>query len=178
MAAPMLHIFAVNAEVEGRHTYLSRSQNDTMVLPDLAGWLSVRQGGLDLDEIELFPVGDLAGMHLADYVTTAFDLEAKPTGQTASRMNALDGHVLLVPEAALAGSVNTKPELTLIASLPMARPDHVADVIDTDAAAYGQPSSDNVGWHNQKKNRLRGAGFMLAGFVIIAVFMMLLAGAG
>lgn len=125
-----LHIYAVNEAIEGRHTYLSRSQGESMVLPDLAGWLGLRQGGLDTDEIELFPTGDLAGMALSDYVTTAFDLEAAPNAQTAARMNALEGHVLLIPSAALAGAVAERPELTLVASLLMAQPDHSVGALE------------------------------------------------
>lgn len=129
MAEALLHIFAVNAEIDVRHTYLSRSQGKDAALPDLAGWLGLRQGGLNSDEIELFPLSDLAGMALSDYVATAFDILDAPLGQTAARLNALDGHVLLIPQAAMAGQVKTGAELTLIASLPMAKPDHSADAL-------------------------------------------------
>lgn len=124
-----LQVFAVNADLDLRHTYLSRSAGETPTLPDLAGWLGLRQGGLNTDEIELFPLSDLADMPLSSYVATAFDILDAPLGQTATRLNALDGHVLLVPSAALAGDVTTGPDLTLIATLPMARPDHSPEAL-------------------------------------------------
>ncbi len=176
MASRMLHIFAVNAAVEGRHTYLSRSKEEAMKLPDLAGWMGLRQGGLNTDEIELFPVSDLAGMALSDYVSNAFDLDGQPAGQTMARMNALDGHVLLVPDAAVAGTVETKPELTLIASLPMARADHSSEALEPTKEIYGQPSQDNVGWHSKNKSRSGlKISIILSIFVLIAGIMMALA---
>lgn len=130
MAEALLHIFAVNAEVDVRHTYLSRSQGKGAALPNLAGWLGLRQGGLNSDEIEIFPLSDLAGMALSDYVATAFDILDAPLGQTAARLNALDGHVLLIPASAIAGEVKTGAELTLVASLPMAQADHSAEALE------------------------------------------------
>lgn len=130
MAGRVLHIYAVNERIEGTHTYLSRSQGQAATLPDLAGWLGLRQGGLNTDEIELFATSDLAGMALTDYVTTAFELEASPDAQTSARLNALDGHVLLIPEAALSGAVSPKSQLTLVSSLRVARPDHSAEALE------------------------------------------------
>ena len=125
-----LHIYAVNERLEGRHTFLSRAQGEAGALPDLAGWLGLRHGGLDTDEIELFPTADLAGMTLTDYVRTAFDLEADPDDQITARLNALDGHVFLVPDIALAGEVKPKPQLTHIAALSIAQPDHSAQALE------------------------------------------------
>ncbi|MEM6596243.1 MAG: hypothetical protein AAF672_15760 [Pseudomonadota bacterium] len=125
-----LYIFAVNRKLDGRHTFLSRSRGEVAELPDLEGWLGVPEGALARDEIELFPTEDLAGMALSDYVTTAFDLSAEPEGQLAARMNALEGHVMLIPSLALTGEVTTGPELTLIASPAMSTPDHSADALE------------------------------------------------
>lgn len=140
-----LHVYAVNTELDVRHTFLSRSNGTVAALPNLAGWLGLRQGGLNTDEIELFPLTDLAGMPLSSYISTAFDILDAPLGQTATRLNALDGHVLLVPSAALAGEVRTGPELTEIASLPMAQADHSADAlqpapVDRSAAPLPDPA--------------------------------------
>ena len=126
MADPVLHIFAVNAQTEARHTFLSRSNGEASDLPDLAGWLSLRQGGLNTDEIELFPVSDLAGLSLTDYIRTAFDPKEAGLSTAAPRLNALDGHVLLIPDAALAGNWTEGPNLTQVASLPLPVADHSA----------------------------------------------------
>ncbi|MCY4180804.1 MAG: hypothetical protein OXC60_12845 [Litoreibacter sp.] len=167
-----LHIFAVNADLEGRHTYLSRSRGETMALPDLASWLGLDQGGLNLDEIELFPAEDLAGMALSDYVTTAFDLEAAPEAQLSARMNALEGHVLLIPGAVLAGEVQTGPELTLIARLPMARPDHSSDALEplphsTPAPTPSEPEPEEEGMSPTKRRLLA----VLTAFILAALIV-------
>jgi hypothetical protein len=130
MEGQVLHIYAVNERIEATHTYLSRSQGQVAELPDLSGWLGLGPGGLVTDEIELFATGDLAGMSLTDYISTAFDLEAAPDVQTAARLNALDGHVLIAPEAAVSGNVTPQPQVTHIASLRVAQADHSANVLE------------------------------------------------
>ena len=142
MAAYLLHIFAVNAQLNIRHTYLSRSKGESTQLPNLAGWLGLRQGGLNTDEIELFPLKDLADMPLSSYLATAFDIIDEPLGQTAARLNALGGHVLLVPSAAIAGDILTGAELTEIATLPMARPDHSAEALKPAPAQPAPPEPE------------------------------------
>ena len=118
--ADTLHIFAVNAQTGVRHTHLTRAAGDAPVLPPLTDWLRAE---VDAGEIELFPVGDLGDMALSDYVAMAFAPEAIPP-EDQRRMNSLEGHVLLVPERALPGEPAPNAALTLIASLPLARPDH------------------------------------------------------
>lgn len=137
MAGHALHVFAVNEPLEGQHTYLSRAKGEVAELPDLASWLGVQQDGIDTDEIELFPTADLAGMTLTDYARMAFDLEADPDDQTSARINALEGHVLLIPDIALAAETSPNPQLTQIATLSLARPDHSSDAL----AAVAPPTS-------------------------------------
>lgn len=113
--AEHLHVFAINRTLDLRHTHLSRHQGDRVPeLPPLAAWLG---GNVDLDQIELFPITDLEGLGLSSYVETAFAVEDGASKAHARRMDALLGHVLLVPSDA---EFAPGPEATLIASLPMA----------------------------------------------------------
>ncbi len=178
MARALLHVFAVNAQIDVRHTFLSRSTGQTTTLPDLAGWLSLRQGGLDTDNIELFPVDDLGDLRLADYIATAFDPLDAALKTAAPKLNALDGHVLLVPQAALAGDWTAGADLTLVDSLPLAVADHVAEPLETEAATYGQPSQDHIGWHQKTTGRRHKAFGAFAVFIVLVCVLLILAAMG
>jgi hypothetical protein len=117
-----LHVFAGNAETGVRHTHLTRAEGLAPDLPPLTNWLGAE---VDTDEIELFPIRDLGDMALSDYITMAFAPETLDS-QDARRMNALLGHVLLVPDRALGRTPVPGPALTLIASLPLAQANHSA----------------------------------------------------
>lgn len=131
-----LYVFAVNALTNVRHTHLTRAQGMAPDLPPLTDWLGAE---VDTDEVELFPVRDLGEMKLSDYVAMAFAPEAIPP-EPARRMNALKGHVLLVPERALSEEPAPGKEATLIASLPLARPDHASSLPKADPRPVPQPA--------------------------------------
>ncbi|MFW5641658.1 MAG: hypothetical protein ACOCY0_02725 [Roseicyclus sp.] len=121
-----LHVFAVNGASELRHTHLTRIEGVVPKLPPLAEWLGV--GRVDTDRIEIFPVSDLDGLTLADYVTMAFEPAEPVDADTRARLNALQGSVLIVPDAALDAAPAPGPALTPLATLALARPDHRADL--------------------------------------------------
>ncbi|MCU4651356.1 hypothetical protein N8I71_00810 [Roseibacterium sp. SDUM158016] len=126
MTAPLLHVFAVNGESDLRHTHLTRAMGEAPDLPPLADWLGL--GALDTDEVEFFPLKDLGDMHLSDYLTMAFVPETAIAQDVRARLDALEGSVLLVPEAAMDGAPRPGPNLSAIATLRLAQPDHVADL--------------------------------------------------
>ncbi|MEM9583274.1 MAG: hypothetical protein AAGA08_09175 [Pseudomonadota bacterium] len=172
-----LHIFAVNTQMQGRHTFLSRSKGKAMALPHLAGWLGLRQGGLNTDKIELFPVSDLAGMALSDYVTNAFDLRDPPSGQNLQRLNALDGHVVLIPDEAIAGKIETTAELTCVASLPMARADHSAAALEPVEAPTQSAEVETGTWYQKEDRRMNKFIYIVMSFVILVALMLILSSA-
>jgi hypothetical protein len=139
MSNQELHVFAVNGDRAGalRHTNLSRAGGETPELPDLREWLGVER--LDTDRIELFPVGDLGDMSLATYVTQAFDPTPGIDAETAARLDALEGSVLLVPDGAFDGVFHPGAELTRVASVPLALPDHVAELPKAEVTPPPQP---------------------------------------
>lgn len=122
----MLHVFALNEPVAVTHTHLTRQKGEVAVLPPLAEWLGVE--AIDTNEIELFAINDLSDMGLSDYITLAFAPETAIPSATVTRLDALDGAVLLVPERALSGPATPGPKATLIASLALAQADHGADL--------------------------------------------------
>jgi hypothetical protein len=160
-----LHILAVNAKTEVRHTHLTRARGEAPVLPPLTEWLGAE---VDEAEVELFPVTDLGEMALSDYVTMAFAPESIPA-QDARRMNALKGHVLLVPERALSEEPAPGAALTLIASLPLARPDHGGNLPKAEVTPPPPPAAPVA-----DEPRRRGGATWVVGAVLLLLILVVL----
>ncbi|WP_224816203.1 hypothetical protein [Hasllibacter sp. MH4015] len=126
-----LHIFALNEPTTISHTDLTRQKGEVPDLPPLAQWLGL--DALDTDRIELFPVSDLGGMALSDYIQLAFTPDPAIPLDTQSRLNALSGAVLLVPDAAMTGTPTPSSHVTEIATIPLAQADHTARLPKADA---------------------------------------------
>lgn len=139
MNATVLHVFAVNGASELRHTHLTRARGLRAELPPIDRWLGVMR--LNTDRIEVFPVDDLGEMALSDYVTMAFDPAVPPAPEARSRIDALEGSVLLVPDDAMEGEPRPGPELTAIATLPLAQPDHSGDLPKAEVAPKPRPET-------------------------------------
>ncbi|MBM7066053.1 hypothetical protein [Actibacterium sp. 188UL27-1] len=114
---PDLYVFAVNHPLDITHTSLSRREGTVPDLPPLSDWLG--GGDIDTDQIELFAVATLAEMPLATYLVEAFDVDEVALAEHRGRLANLEGHVLLVPEKAVASDPQPGADLTLIATLPM-----------------------------------------------------------
>lgn len=132
-----LHIFALNEPVAVSHTHLTRQTGETPELPPLAAWLGVDT--LDTDAVELFPIKDLSDMALSDYIRLAFAPEDDIPSADVTRLDALDGAVLLVPDAALPAPASPGARATLIATIPLARADHVGDLPKAKVAPMPTP---------------------------------------
>jgi hypothetical protein len=121
-----LHVFALNETIDISHTHLTRQKGEAVVLPPLSDWLGVES--IDTDEIEMFPVSDLGDMTLSDYIQLAFAPAEPIPAATATRLNKVDGAVLMVPDTALSGAAAPGPQATEIASIALARADHAAEL--------------------------------------------------
>ena len=119
-----LYIFALNEPVAVSHTNLTRQKGETPDLPPLADWLGL--DALDTDEIELFPIGDLGGMALSDYIQLAFTPETGIPVDDQRRIDALDGAVLLAADDAMTGTLAPGSKATRIATIPLAQADNTA----------------------------------------------------
>lgn len=133
-----LQIFALNEPVEVSHTNLTRQKGQTPDLPPLTEWLGVPT--LDTDAIELFPIDDLGTMALSDYIQLAFAPEDPIPGDIQTRLNALKGAVLLVPDAALTAPTAPGPQATAIATLRLASADNTARLPKADVIRTPPPT--------------------------------------
>jgi len=134
-----LHVFALNTDdPDLRHTNLTRALGERPELPPLAEWLGLES--LNTSEIELFPVKDLGDMSLSDYISAAFSPDPDIPAATRQKLDALDGSVLLVPDSAFAIAPTPGPEATAIATLPLARPDHSADLPAAEVTPTTKPA--------------------------------------
>jgi hypothetical protein len=168
MTETRLHVYAVNGASDLRHTHLTRVEGATPDLPPLAEWLGV--GTVDADRIEIFPVADLGDTRLADYVTMAFEPAEAIDADTAARLNALQGSVLIVPDAALDGTPAPTAALTSIASLELARPDHRADLPRAEPAPAPPPKTEAEPAAAPPKRKISQAAKFA---VFIAIFILL-----
>lgn len=135
-----LHIFALNEPSEVSHTNLTRQKGEAPDLPPLAAWLGADT--LNTDEIELFPVDDLADLSLSDYIDMAFTPADDIAADIKTRLNALGGSVLLVPDRAVAGAMLPGAQLTAIAQIPLAVADNTASLPKAEVtAAPAAPSA-------------------------------------
>jgi hypothetical protein len=130
-----IYVFSVTAPAGLRHTHLTRASGEAPDLPPLTEWLGAE---VDTDEVELFPVADLGDMSLSEYVTMAFAPETIPP-QAARRMNAIKGHVLLVPERALAEEPAPGKEAREIAALRITPADMTGQLPKADMTPPPRP---------------------------------------
>jgi hypothetical protein len=89
------------------------------------------------EDIELFAIADLAGIGLPRYLTEGYDVDAEALRADRTRLEALDGYVLLLHSgAARAGDVilSPSPELTLIGTYTEPKPSHSAPPVAVEAA--------------------------------------------
>jgi hypothetical protein len=164
-----LYIFALNADVDVRHTHLTRAKGEVADLPPLTEWLGAE---VDEAEIELFPVRDLGDMTLSEYVRLAFAPEAVAS-QDTRRMDGLKGTVLLVPEHALSEEPAPGPEAKLIASVLLAQPRHDGDLPKADVNPMPRPAPEPQPSKATKGNR-RGQVIKFAAFIVIFILLFIL----
>lgn len=138
---PQLHVVALNETPVGRTTFLSRQGGeDAPDLSDLAEALGL--SSLDAARLELFPVSDLGGMRLSDYITEAFAPDDPLPPDIRARLNAIDGSVALLLDDALpeGESLRSGARARRIASVPLERPDHAADLPPADTGRDAAPA--------------------------------------
>jgi hypothetical protein len=93
--------------------------------------------GLDAQEMELFPVRDLEGVGLGDYLVDGHGMPETQVAPDRGRLAALDGHVLLVYSEAFRGAAATlspSADLTHIGTYGRPPTDWNASPIDTASA--------------------------------------------
>lgn len=132
-----LLIFSLQGPPDLRHTHLTRLEGEAPELPPLAQWLGLE--ALDTDQIELFPISDLGAMSLSVYLQSAFDPEPDALEASAPYIDAAQGSVLIVPDAAMTGALAPNTSIERIAGLPLLRADHSADLPKADFSTPPAP---------------------------------------
>ncbi|WP_298858176.1 hypothetical protein [uncultured Sulfitobacter sp.] len=98
------------------------------------------------DDIELFALSDLTGIGLHGYLAEGYDVDKDTLRQDFTRLEALDGYVLLVfSKVSAKGDVTLTPthDLTLIGTYAEPKAKHIAPPIVTDASKlYSGVSQD------------------------------------
>lgn len=80
---------------------LPAAEAENLTREELATLLGIET--LAEDQHEFFPVGNLEGIGLAGYLTEGMGMDPAEVRADAARLNALKGHVLILPSAAVRG---------------------------------------------------------------------------
>ena len=126
----LIRVFAVNratAEV----TQAIDDQGKPAVASDLLGSTVAQEG------FELFPTADLSGVGLARYLGDGYAVAPDQLGPAHSKLDALEGYVLLLFSSAFEGrdvTLTPGPDVTLIGTFGEAQPDMTTHALESDAA--------------------------------------------
>lgn len=160
-----LQIFALNEPLAVSHTNLTRQSGETPSLPPLADWLGV--DSLDIDQIEVFPLEELGTMTLSEYIRLAFAPESDIPSGTVTKLDALSGAVLLVPDTALDAPAKPGPQATAIASIALAQADNSATLPKASVA----PTPTNAPQQQDRETPPPIALFALIGMAVLALII-------
>lgn len=125
-----IRLFAVNRPIDVMARDL-RSMEKTALIADLLGF------DAPADTAELFPVSDLTGVGLARYLTDGYTATDAQIARDHTRIEALDGYVLLLFSSAFEGheaTLNIGSDLTLIGTYGEEQPDWTAPPLTAESA--------------------------------------------
>ena len=132
-----LRLFTVSLDDAALTTRIGLDQPADTERPFVAAASDLlNQPALDLRNVELFDLADLAGLGLPGYLATAYDIPEDQIAPQRAKLTALDGFVLLLLSEALPGpgAVTLDPALTLIASFETPQPDVSMTRLSSDVA--------------------------------------------
>lgn len=128
----------------------------------------------DPAQADLIALDDLADMPLSDFLAQAHDLPATALDPLRARLDALDGHVLVVRSRAFGGQAMTllpSPELRLVAVLGEPGTDWRGDRLKSDSAKpYSAPSPTSPRADRDRARRIGGVIF--TGFMIFLALVL------
>jgi hypothetical protein len=135
----LIRVFALNRSPAELSLAL-KTLSKTALASDLLGH-DIAAGGA-----ELFPVADLSGIGLSGYLADGYAVPMDQLKETRTKLDALEGYVLLVFSAAFEGHAVTLtpgPDLTLIGTFGETQPDMAMRAVESEAAQpyTGAPSA-------------------------------------
>lgn len=129
------------------------------------------------DRIEIFPVSNLDGVGLAGYLTQGCGIPETQVAPDRARLDALDGHVLVLHSRAFGddgATVTPAPELTLIGTYAEARTDMTPlPPLDSDAARPS-PGQARRAAPRQTRAAARRAGAIVFTVVLLVLLLLLI----
>jgi len=156
-----IRLFAVNRPIDVMARNL-REIEKTALIDDLLG-VHAPAG-----TAELFPVSDLAGVGLSRYLTDGYAVTQAQIAHDRTRLEALDGYVLLLFSSAFDGRETTLTigsDLTLIGTYGEEQPDRAAPPLTAEAAQpySGVPSLT----HKTPPSGRAGGAMVLLGMLVM-----------
>ncbi|UWR23075.1 hypothetical protein [Sulfitobacter sp. S190] len=127
----VVRLFAVSRPIPDM-TKALRDGDKSAIIDELLGH-EIKDGGA-----ELFPVSDLTGVGLRSYLVEGYDIAPDELARDRSKLEALDGYVLLLFSSGLDGrkaTLTPHSDLTLIGTYAEQMPDRTAAPLKTDTAA-------------------------------------------
>lgn len=128
----------------------------------------------DPSRIEVFPVSNLDGLGLAGYLIEGCGVPEAQIAPDRSRLDALDGHVMLLFSRAYTGPVTLEPEpaLTLIGTYDEDRPDTSGPPVESDSAKpyTGTPKPSP----RESRSASRRAGAIFFGLTILLILVVVI----
>ncbi|MFK7870140.1 MAG: hypothetical protein AB8B58_12985 [Roseobacter sp.] len=139
-----IRVFAVNAPAQDVADMLAKAPKSD-VARDLLG-----SPHLDTRSAEIFPVKDLEGLGLAQYLVDGYAVPIDTLADDRTKLEALEGYVLLLFSDSFAGeatALSTGARLTYIGAYSETLPDNAQRPVHTPSAApySGAPATDLAG---------------------------------
>lgn len=162
----VIRVFAISRPLPEMSNAL-KAQSKEQLATELLG-TPVSEG-----KVEIFAVSDLTGVGLAGYLKEGYDVPEAELGRDRSRLEALDGYVLLVFSSAFGDgeiTFETSAELTLIGTYHEPIPAMQAEPIESAASRpyTGTPAETPA---TPPRNR---SGSAVVGLAVLALFILLL----
>lgn len=164
-----LHVLALDLPPEAVERFTTMAGTGEWPLKYALGAEKLREGFVDTVSIR-----DLGVMRLSQYITQAHDVSARDLGADKDRLDALKGHVIVLPAQAFDATSQTlsvAPPLTLVGSYGAAAAKARGPALQS-AAAKGQPAGQPGG---QRMGGLsRGVTLLLLGIGVLILLTLAL----
>ncbi|MEM8730165.1 MAG: hypothetical protein AAGF79_09620 [Pseudomonadota bacterium] len=128
---------------------------------------------LDPARVEIFPVKNLEGLGLTGYLVEGCGIPESEVARDRTRLDALDGHVLLLFSRAYGDTgvtLSPAPALTLIGSYDEDRPETTGPAPES-ASARPRPAKSSP---RETRNAARRAGALVFGVVMAMLLLLVL----
>lgn len=131
----VVRVFALDLDPNGARAFATPPEGNGAAWPLHE---ALGAGSLDPEHVEVFPTADLQGVGLADYLAEGLGVDAAAVAPDRARLEAEDGHIVIVHSAAFGGAQQTltpQPPLRLLGVYRQAQADPPRPAIPSRADA-------------------------------------------